>query len=323
MTNWHGVLIALPVSPGKTNKFVSPRKIVREAQMPRYPIFLSFLLLTLACSAVAEPQELSAASFAPLEQWRLAVAAGDSAALTQMFVSSPPPQIKAADGKDVPAQNEVNFWAGWKAKGLSDVRVEVEQEQIPQSNAHVVVVQVTISVKTGGAAKKYYVGMAQAWVQVGDTWRIAYVQRQDASRLKQPIEKKDLYPTSANARSEIAEAIHKASSARKRVLVVFGANWCYDCHVLDEAFHSAEISPTIEKSFEVVHVDIGQADKNLDLAKQYDVPLDRGVPAIAVLESDGRLLFSQKRGEFEAARSMAPEDILDFLNKWKPGATKN
>jgi len=36
--------------------------------MPRYPIFLSFLLLTLACSAVAEPQELSAASFAPLEQ---------------------------------------------------------------------------------------------------------------------------------------------------------------------------------------------------------------------------------------------------------------
>jgi len=77
-----------------------------------------------------------------------------------MFVSSPPPQIKAADGKDVPAQNEVNFWAGWKAKGLSDVRVEVEQEQIPQSNAHVVVVQVTISVKTAGAAKKYYVGMA-------------------------------------------------------------------------------------------------------------------------------------------------------------------
>ena len=107
------------------------------------------------------------------------------------------------------------------------------------------------------------------------------------------------------------------------MLVVFGANWCYDCHVLDEAFHSAEISPTIEKSFEVVHVDIGQADKNLDLAKQYDVPLDRGVPAIAVLESDGRLLFSQKRGEFEAARSMAPEDILDFLNKWKPGATRN
>jgi hypothetical protein len=72
-----------------------------------------------------------------------------------------------------------------------------------------------------------------------------------------------------------------------------------------------------------VDVDIGQMDKNLDVAKQYDVPLDRGVPAIAVLESDGKLLFSQKRGEFETARSMAPEDILDFLNKWKPTASKN
>jgi hypothetical protein len=79
----------------------------------------------------------------------------------------------------------------------------------------------------------------------------------------------------------------------------------------------------MESSFEVVHVDIGQMDKNLDVAKQYDVPLDRGVPALAVLESDGKLLFSQKRGEFEAARSMAPEDILDFLNKWKPAARKN
>jgi hypothetical protein len=59
-------------------------------------------------------------------------------------------------------------------------------------------------------------------------------------------------------------------------------------------------------------------DKNLDIAKKYDVPLDRGVPAIAVLDSNGTLLFSQKRGEFEAARYMAPEDILAFLHAWQP-----
>jgi thioredoxin 1 len=292
--------------------------------VPRLFLGFSLLLLIFVCLAGAvDGQESSAASYAPLEQWRLAVSAGDAAALTRMFVTSPPPQIKGADGKDIATQDEVNFWAGWKAKGLSDVRVEILQEQNPQPNVHVVVAQVTLSVKMDGAIKKYYVGMAQAWVQVGDTSRIAYVQRQDAVRLKQPTEKKDLYPASADAKAEIAEAVHKATGARKRVLVVFGGNWCYDCHVLDEAFHSPEISPTVERSFEVVHVDIGQMDKNLDLAKEYDVPLDRGVPAIAVLESDGKLLFSQKRGEFEAARSMAPEDILDFLNKWKPVTAKN
>lgn len=292
--------------------------------MSRLSIGFSFLLLTLDCLAgAADGQESPAASYAPLEQWRLAVEGGNAAALEEMFLTSPPPQIKSGDGKDIALQDEVNFWASWKAKGLSDVRVEIAQEQEPQPNVHVVVAQVTMSVKTDSAIKKYYVGMAQAWVQVGEAWRIAYIQRQDATRLRQPTEKKDLYPASADAKAEIAEAVHRATAAHKRVLVVFGGNWCYDCHVLDEAFHSPEISPTMQTSFEVVHVDIGQMDKNLGVAKQYDVPLDRGVPAIAVLESDGKLLFSQKRGEFEAARSMAPEDILDFLNKWKPGAAKN
>ncbi len=292
--------------------------------MRRFSICLSILLLIPACpAATAGTQERPGASFAPLEQWRLAVVAGDSSALAQMYVSSPPPQIKGADGKALPVQEEVTFWAGWKAKGLSDVYVEIAQEQDPQPNVHVVVVQVTISVKAGGTARKYYVGMAQGWLHLANAWHIVYVQRQDAARLKQPLEQRDLYPASADAKAEIAETIHKATSGHKRVLVVFGGNWCYDCHVLEEAFLSPEISPTMEKSFEVVHVDIGQMDKNLDVAKQYDVPLDRGVPAIAVLESDGKLLFSQKRGEFEAARSMAPEDILNFLNKWKPSATKN
>jgi len=292
--------------------------------MRRHTICIHLLLLALTCAAVtAKPQERSAASFAPLEQWRLAVVDGDSTALMNLFATAPAPQVKSADEKPIAVQDEVNFWAGWKAKGLSDVRIEIAQEQIPQPNVHVVVMQVMISVKAAGSVKKYYVGMAQGWAQVGESWRIVYVQRQDAARLKQPIEKKDLYPASADTKAEITEAVHRATGAHKRVLIVFGGNWCYDCHVLDEAFHSAEISPTVEKSFEIVHVDIGQMDKNLDLAKQYDVPLDRGVPAIAVLESDGKLLFSQKRGEFEAARSMAPEDILDFLNKWKPAATKN
>ena len=92
--------------------------------------------------------------------------------------------------------------------------------------------------------------------------------------------------------------------------------------MLDEAFHSPEIAPTLNRNFVVVHIDIGEYNKNLDLAKKYEVPLNRGVPAAAVLSSDGKLIVSQKNQEFEKARSMAPEDILAFLNKWKPGAER-
>ena len=48
------------------------------------------------------------------------------------------------------------------------------------------------------------------------------------------------------------------------------------------------------------------------------MPLDKGVPALAVLESDGKLIVSQKNGEFENARASTPEALLEFLNKWKP-----
>jgi len=136
--------------------------------------------------------------------------------------------------------------------------------------------------------------------------------------LAKPTEKRDIYPANVDAKAEIAEALANAAKTHRRVILVFGGNWCYDCHVLEEAFHSPEIAPTLNKNFAVVHVDVGKFDKNLDIADKYEVPLKNGVPASAVIESDGKLLFSQKHGEFEAARSMATEDVLAFLNKWKP-----
>jgi hypothetical protein len=48
--------------------------------------------------------------------------------------------------------------------------------------------------------------------------------------------------------------------------------------------------------------------------------MKKGIPAIAVLDSDGKLLYSQQGGEFEKARALAPEDVLAFLNKWKPAS---
>src|SRR5882757_6139849 len=123
--------------------------------------------------------------------------------------------------------------------------------------------------------------------------------------LPAPTERRVIYPENVDAKAEIAEALASAAKTHRRVILVFGGNWCYDCHVLDAAFHSPEIEPTLNKNFAVVHVNIGEFDKNLDIADKYEVPLKKGVPASAVLESDGKLLFSQKHGEFEAARSMA------------------
>jgi len=129
--------------------------------------------------------------------------------------------------------------------------------------------------------------------------------------------KTDLYPADADARKEIDEALKQAAGDHKRVMLVFGANWCYDCHVLDRALHEGPAGQLMKESFVLVHVDIGEGNKNLDLLKQYKVPLEKGVPAVAILGADGSLLYSSGEGEFEAARRMMKRDLVAFLEKWR------
>jgi thiol:disulfide interchange protein len=132
--------------------------------------------------------------------------------------------------------------------------------------------------------------------------------------------KTDLYPADADATKEIAEALKSAVTNHKRVLLVFGANWCYDCHVLDRALHDGAAGKIVSDRFVLVHVDIGEVNKNLDLARQYKIPLEKGVPAVAILGSDGKLLYGSRDGEFEAARKMMKQDLVAFLNQWKQAA---
>ena len=129
--------------------------------------------------------------------------------------------------------------------------------------------------------------------------------------------KKDLYPANTDAKKEIDEALKTAGVEKKRVLVIFGGNWCYDCHVLDRALHEGSAGQVVKESFLVVHVDVGEGDKNLDLLKQYKVPLEKGVPAVAILAGDGNLLYSSGDGEFEAARRMMKKDLVAFLQRWR------
>jgi len=230
------------------------------------------------------------------------------------------PRIFAPGQTPSDLKSALEYWTSWKARGLKTLSANIEDQKEPQPGFQVLAIQLTFGVAENGATKKYYVKIAQGYLEQGASWKIAAEQREAETRLKGPAEKKDLYPAGVDAQKEISEALAAAAKSHKRVLLIFGGNWCYDCHVLDEAFHAPEIAPTLNGNFVVAHIDIGEYNKNLEIAKKYEVPIDRGVPAAAVLESNGKLLFSQKNKEFEAARSLAPEDILAFLNKWKPSA---
>ena len=128
---------------------------------------------------------------------------------------------------------------------------------------------------------------------------------------------RNIYPDPSQASADLAAALNTAATTHKRILLDFGGNWCGDCQVLDIYFHDPANRRILEAKFILVHVNIGHMDANLDIAQQYEVPLQRGVPALAVLDEHGQLLYSQKSGEFEAMRSMASSDVTRFLLQWK------
>ncbi|MGA2538916.1 MAG: thioredoxin family protein [Terracidiphilus sp.] len=129
---------------------------------------------------------------------------------------------------------------------------------------------------------------------------------------------RQIYPEVGQAKADLAAALKIAAQTHKRVLLDFGGDWCGDCQVLDIYFHNAQNLPILEKNFVLVHINIGHQDENLDIARQYEVPVDTGVPALAVLSDKGKLLYSQKDGEFKSMRRMDSSSVTSFLVQWKP-----
>jgi thioredoxin 1 len=127
-----------------------------------------------------------------------------------------------------------------------------------------------------------------------------------------------IYPDPSIAKTEIHDALARARTQHKRVILDFGGNWCGDCQVLDIYFHDATNKALLEDNFELVDVNIGRYDANTDIAERYGIPLKRGVPALVVLSPDGKVLLAQTNGEFEKMSHLQSSDLTKFLNDWKP-----
>jgi thioredoxin 1 len=130
-------------------------------------------------------------------------------------------------------------------------------------------------------------------------------------------ETREIYPAPEQAGLDLTAGLKAAAAQHKRIILDFGGNWCGDCQVLDIYFHDPANKPILDANFIVVHVNIGHMDQNQQIAERYQVPLAKGVPALAVLDEHGKLLYSQRTGEFESMRHMESSAVTSFLLQWK------
>jgi thioredoxin 1 len=266
-------------------------------------------------------------TFEPLNRWKAALQSGNEASLAALYSRIPPAQVQTDAGVVQDPEAEARYWSAVVAKGPTSVNPKVLAIEPRRAGLVEAVLRIEITLPTTSGAQPCAAAVHQLWQQQGSDWRIVATRRSDlelnpARRLPEPAKPKtDLYAPPEDAQAEIDAALASAAKDRKRVILVFGANWCYDCHVLDAAFHSKTIAPLVNANYHVVHINVGDdGDKNLDLAERYGVPLKKAVriPSLAVLDPDGKLVYSQRQGEFDDSERIGPSDVTAFLKKWAP-----
>ena len=121
------------------------------------------------------------------------------------------------------------------------------------------------------------------------------------------------YNETADAKLDIKQAL--ASATNTPVIIVFGANWCGDCKALDAAMKRGASAVLLAQDFKIVKVDVGHFDKNVELAKSYGVPLEKGIPAVAIISPKNEVLYVTREGELANAAAMGDDGIYQFFKQ--------
>lgn len=151
----------------------------------------------------------------------------------------------------------------------------------------------------------------------------AALAQQAAPRLKArtlaqlPIPLPAPYDVTRDAGKDIDAALARAKKSGKPLLIDLGANWCVDCRVLAGVLELPEMRSWLARNFELVQVDIGIFDRNLDLPRRFGgAPLE-AVPAILVVDPrTGRLRNRDDILGLGDARFLQPQQMADWLARW-------
>ena len=122
------------------------------------------------------------------------------------------------------------------------------------------------------------------------------------------------YDEKANAMQHVDAAFARARASGKRVFIDFGGNWCPDCRILSGVMELPEVKPFMARHFEMVAVDVGRFDRNLDIPARFKAKVT-GVPWIVIAEPDGTVVHSSYEVT-DKGFAQKPQAMIDWIAKW-------
>jgi thiol-disulfide isomerase/thioredoxin len=128
-----------------------------------------------------------------------------------------------------------------------------------------------------------------------------------------------VYLPDEDANSQVDDALLRAKTSGKTVLVIMGANWCHDSIGLAGWLETPRFVAMMRDRYEIVYVDVGTPQigkgRNLDIAKRFGVKKVKGTPLVLVLSPDGKLLNSKKdAASWRNAASRSEDQIYLYFD---------
>ncbi|MEI9890287.1 MAG: thioredoxin domain-containing protein [Caulobacteraceae bacterium] len=107
----------------------------------------------------------------------------------------------------------------------------------------------------------------------------------------------------------MAKARAAAKARHKLLLIDLGGNWCPDCRVLAGTVELPEIKAFVDQHYEVVTVDVGRFNHNLQVPAKYGFNTRlKGVPTLLVVDpKTNKLLNPDDVFALSSAGSMSPQ----------------
>jgi len=126
------------------------------------------------------------------------------------------------------------------------------------------------------------------------------------------------YDEAANADADMAKARARARAHHKRLLIDLGGNWCGDCRVLAATMELPALRAFIAKHYEVVTVDVGRFDRNLQAPARYGFTRRlKGVPTLLVVDPETDTLLNRDDVfALSSAGDMSPQALADWFGRW-------
>lgn len=119
-----------------------------------------------------------------------------------------------------------------------------------------------------------------------------------------------------NAMADVNAALAAASASRRNVLLVLGGNWCHDSRGLAAKFEQPELRDVIAGGYELVWIDVGYRDRNLDIAARFGVADLYGTPTVLILSPEGDLLNRDSVHDWRTADSKPYDETLAYFERY-------